>query len=108
MKQEIIVDGITYIPKDAGNSEIKIIILQRGWVAVGKFHKKETDCRLLDAYIIRRWGTTKGLGELALEGPTSDTILDKAGTMYFDSLTVVASLDCNKKIWEKFYEKSND
>lgn len=81
-------------------NEIKIAILQRGWVYIGRFEKKGNDCKLTNAFNIRRWGTSKGLGELAEEGKKLSTILDKAGTVEFDYLTVVALLSCNQEIWE--------
>ena len=47
---------------------VRIIVLQRGWVAVGRFYQDGSACRLECAQIIRRWGTTRGLGELAAQG----------------------------------------
>ena len=82
-------------------NEIKIVILQRGWVFVGKFERSENDCKLTNAKNIRRWGTTKGLGEIANGGPTDKTVLDDAGTVEFDYLTVVATLSCNQEKWEQ-------
>ena len=77
----------------------RIVILQRGWVAVGKMFQKGSDCRLEDAAIIRVWGTTKGLSEIAANGPTKNTILDKSPTIRFHELTVVATMDCEEKKW---------
>jgi hypothetical protein len=85
--------------------EIKIAILQRGWVYIGRFERKGNDCKLTDASVVRRWGTTKGIGQLALEGKTSDTVLDKAGTVEFDYLTCVAVISCNQEIWEKILKE---
>lgn len=81
--------------------DIKIAILQRGWVFVGIFTKEGSHCKLSSAYNIRRWGTTKGLGELAKEGPTSDTKLDKINDVSFHELTAVALIDCDDKVWSK-------
>lgn len=97
---EITINGEIYTKKTK-NSNIKIVILQRGWVAVGRFSRKENDCELTDAYFIRRWGTSYGLGELAIEGKQSETILDKAGKVEFDYLTVIAAIDCDEKVWSK-------
>lgn len=80
---------------------IKIAILQRGWVFVGKFSQKGSKCTLTDAYNIRRWGTTKGLGELAENGPTADTKIDKINDVSFHELTAVALIDCDEKVWRK-------
>lgn len=99
----ITVDGVTYYSNkpEVKNSEYKIVILQRGWVMVGKLQRKDSECKLYDASVIRVWGTTKGLGEIAESGPTSTTKLDKCnGVVEFDYLTVVATISCNKEKWE--------
>jgi len=81
-------------------SNIKIIILQRGWAMVGRFEKNGSDCKLHDASVIRAWGTTKGLGEIALAGPTNNTKLDPCnGLVEFDYLTVVAMISCEETKW---------
>ena len=81
-------------------NEIKIAILQRGWVYVGRFERLGNDCKLTDAKNIRRWGTTRGLGEIAKNGPTLSTILDDYGTVEFDYLTVVNLISCSQDKWE--------
>lgn len=82
-----------------------IAILQRGWVFVGNLHKKGQDYRLTEAYCIRNWGTTKGLGELASNGPTDKTVLDPSPTIRFHELTVVAFLECEAKKWKSKLDK---
>jgi hypothetical protein len=102
---KITVEGKDYVPADSvqeHDGEIKIVILQRGWIMIGRFERDGSDCKLHNASIIRKWGTTKGLGELANNGKTSDTVLDKChGIVFFDVLTIVATIDCNKEVWEK-------
>ena len=103
--KEVVVDGVTYYASkpEAVDSPIKIVILQRGWVMVGRFSRKESDCKLSDASVIRNWGTTKGVGEIAEAGPTTSTKLDKTnGLVEFDYLTVVAMISCNEEKWEKY------
>jgi|ERR1035437_1773129 hypothetical protein len=95
-KGDVCEDGYT-----AEGSKIKIVILQRGWVFVGKFSQEGSRCKLTDAYNIRTWGTTKGLGELAENGKTSSTNLDKVNDVSFHELTVVATIDCDDKVWSK-------
>lgn len=98
---KIVVDGKTYYSEQPAG-EIKIVILQRGWAMVGRFKREGNECSLLDASVIRTWGTTKGLGEIAEGGPTSNTKLDKCnGLVEFDYLTVVATISCNEAEWEK-------
>lgn len=79
----------------------RIIILNRGWVAVGDFWQNGANCMLENASIIRKWGTTKGLGEIAEDGPTTKTILDPCPTIRFHELCIVASIDCKEEAWKK-------
>jgi hypothetical protein len=79
----------------------KIVVLQRGWVLVGKFREvSETEHELIDASVIRFWGTTKGLGEL-VTGPTSSTKLDPCGRASFHPMTVVFKLDAEDDGWSR-------
>ena len=98
----ITVDGIEYAPVQ-NDGEVKIVILQRGWIMVGRFERKGSDCKLHNSSVIRSWGTTKGLGELAKDGLTSSTKLDaNNGTVEFDYLTVVATISCAETSWKKY------
>jgi len=100
MKNTITIDGIEYIKAtEYTNSPIKIAILQRGWVVIGRYQEEDDMCVLTDAYVIRSWGTTKGLGELALEGKQENTKLDKTGTIRFHKLTSVGLIDCDTTKW---------
>ena len=77
----------------------QIIIAQRGWVFVGDIATSGDNVVIENAACIRRWGTTKGLGELALNGPTKSTILDYLGTVRLHALAVVATIDCEAGKW---------
>ena len=102
---EIEINGVKYIPKSQAKQtefkgEKKIVILQRGWVMVGTFERKGTQCFLHNSSTIRTWGTKSGLGELAKEGKLPDTILDaNNGLVEFDALTIVATISCNPDKW---------
>ena len=101
---ELTVNGVTYTRKGSDepkNSNIKIVVLQRGWVMIGRWSQEGDICKLENAYVIRIWGTTKGLGELALDGKQSSTKLDKAGHVEFHILTTVAIFNCNEDKWDK-------
>jgi len=100
---EIVIDGTTYVPKGSevkeATGDIKIVILQRGWVYIGRFERTGNDCKLHNAYNIRSWGTTKGLPEL-VNGATRDTKLDKCeGVVEFDWLTVIHTISVNSTKW---------
>ena len=103
--EEISINGVTYVPKGSNvleiKGDIKIVILQRAWNMIGRFERDGNDCKLHNAHVIRRWGTTKGLGELATNGKQSNTVLDKCGgVVCFDYLTVVATIDCSEEKWK--------
>jgi len=102
---EIELDGVRYVAKDSTTGDMRIVIMQRGWVFVGLFTSKadghgNEHGKLEDASVIRRWGTTKGLGELAEKGPLPETVLDPCPTVRFNMLTVVSMIDCVRKSWE--------
>ena len=104
--EEVELNGVKYIRKDSIKQnvehagDIKIVVLQRGWIYVGRFEKDVNGlCKLHNASCIRTWGTTKGLQEL-VNGPTSTTKLDKCeGIVEFDWLTVIHTIGCNKSKW---------
>lgn len=103
---KIVVEGREYVPADSVNKEIsgdaKIVILQRGWIMVGRLERKGSDCILHNASVIRSWGTKKGLGEIAKNGPTKETVLDKCyGDVQFDYITMVASISILEEKWKK-------
>ena len=73
-----------------------IVVLDRGFVYVGNISFSEdhqfltvTNCRN-----IRVWGTTKGLGELAQNGPNSKTVLDFVGEILVPVRAVIHILTC--------------
>ena len=76
------------------------MVLQRGWVIVGRVTEDHTDETVIEnAAVIRRWGTSQGLGELASKGPQTNTRLDDCPTVRVHPLTVVMSMDVDKTNW---------
>lgn len=103
--ETVTIDDVKYVRADSvmhqPTGDIKIVILPRGWNMIGYFSKEGTQCRLEKAAVIRRWGTTKGLGELAGSGPLSTTILDKCPLpVEFHELNVIAALCCAEDVWK--------
>ena len=98
--EKVIIDEGESIPSET-KGDVKIVILQRGWIMVGRFERNGSDCKLHNASVIRVWGTSRGLGEIAKNGPTSKTTLDPTnGVVEFDYLTVVATISCEEKEWK--------
>ena len=102
MSKSITIDGVEYVPASEAPapSPVKIVVLQRGWVVIGRHATLEDGTvRLTSAHVIRVWGTTKGLGEL-VNGPTGETVLDHAGTVTYHPLTAVLTIDAKEDAWD--------
>lgn len=104
----VTIDGEEFVKKsDIRQSDkptsLQIIILQRGWVIIGRYREEKDEFVCEDSKVLRVWGTTKGLGELALEGPKTNTKLDDCGTVRSLRTTIVARLDVDETKWSKFY-----
>ena len=82
------------------NCGIRIVVLHRGWVVVGRVRRSDDVVVITDASVIHRWGTAEGLGELR-NGPTDRTILHYAGTVRVHPLAVVLEIDCDSAAWDK-------
>lgn len=79
--------------------EIRIVVLQRGWIVVGEYERDGLYGRVRNGAVIRNWGTTEGIGQLAAKGPRSDTVLDPFEDTEFLELTVVHNMKCNQESW---------
>lgn len=77
-----------------------IVVVQAGWVLCGiRVQEERTDgTRLTNASVIRNWGTTRGLGQLAIEGKTTETTLDPCGEAFIPAHAVIMHIpvhDCS-------------
>lgn len=77
---------------------IEIVVLDRGFVYVGETSLDGQFLTIRNARNIRRWGTTKGLGELC-DGPTSSTVLDKCGDVTAPLTSVVHTMATTPGKW---------
>lgn len=66
------------VPVDLGR---QIVVLDRGFVYVGRVAEYPDRIVIRDAQCIRRWGTTGGLGQLAQYGVQPTAVLDPCGTV---------------------------
>lgn len=88
-------------------SEWQIIIAERGWIYVGRPTRVGDQLVIRDAFNIRKWGTTGGLGELARMGPREETVLDDYGTIRLHVLLIPGGgVDCNDAAWRAWHERS--
>jgi len=76
----------------------EIIVAHRGWVFIGDVSEDSENVVISNALNIRRWGTTKGLGQLAIDGPQHNTVTDEYGTVKIHKLSVVCRIEVTA-IW---------
>ncbi len=80
----------------------RIYVMERGWILVG-YPSPGEDFLFLNldrCHTIRRWGTTRGLGQLAAEGPQPETILDSEGDgVEIRRTAIYRSIRCNPEAW---------
>lgn len=72
----------------------EIIVITNGFVLIGDVTVAESTYIVKEASVIRRWGTTKGLGQIALKGPTSTTVLDPCGTVEVEKHATLMRIQC--------------
>ena len=72
----------------------QIVVATAGWVLIGAVEDAPEGIIIHEASVIRRWGTTAGLGELAVKGPTKDTILDYTGEVHIKNAQVILRIPC--------------
>lgn len=72
-----------------------IVVIAGGWVFIGNVSiDTEGHTVITSAVNIRVWGTTRGLGEIALSGLPKDAQCDDYGTVRVPSGMVVFTIDC--------------
>lgn len=103
MKPEtMIIDEVKYVRAD--NIDVKptkkqIVVLQRGWIVVGDVNKSENEVTIKNCSVIRVWGTSKGIGEIAENGATDKTKLDSCPDIIVHPLSVVLYMNVNMSKW---------
>ena len=98
------IDEVEYVRKDSiqdNDGEIKIVVLDRGFVYVGQVLQEDDFYVIKNAKNIRQWGTTKGLGEL-VSGPLANTKLDNVGTVRAPSRALISLIDVEQAKWNLF------
>jgi hypothetical protein len=80
-----------------------IIVLDKGFVYFGDFTVEKDDWFLIEnALNVRRYGTTRGLGQLALNGPTKETELDPCMPIRGRMTSFVFFMECSPDAIENF------
>lgn len=75
----------------------EIVVCAERWNLIGDVTETQTELVLMNCSTIRRWGTTAGLGEIAVNGPTKLTILDFNGEVHVPLNAVLFRIKCVEK-----------
>ena len=101
------IDNVEYVRKDSISQEktgpLKIVVLDRGFVYIGMVTIQDGFIHITKAKNIRIWGTTKGLGELSINGPTPTTKMDDTGTVEAPLSALMHFLNVNEAKWVPHY-----
>lgn len=103
--KEITINNEIYVKKseiEYKPSPIQIVVLDRGWIVIGNVEEKEGKTYIKNPSVIRKWGTSNGLGELAIKGKLPNTILDKCLDISVDTANIIFCMDCDKSKWEDY------
>lgn len=96
------INEVEYVRKDAldeTQGDIKIAVLDRGFVYVGAISFEGDFVIIKNARNIRVWGTTRGLGEL-VNGPLSTTKVDTIGLVRASKHALIHLIDVDQKKWK--------
>lgn len=94
----MVIDGVEYRPVNQ-NGRVAIVVCDRGFVLVGRITVENSYVTITECQNVRRWGTTRGLGQIASGGPTAETKLDPQPTTRVNELQVVQIIDCEEAKW---------
>ena len=95
---ELYVRADSIEPDTSCIGDIKIVVADRGFVYIGIVEEIEGFIRMTNAYNIRVWGTTRGLGEL-VHGPKPNTKLDSVGSLKIPNRAVLSNIDVEQSEW---------
>lgn len=76
----------------------RIVVIDRGWVLIGKVTQHHDHVVINTAKCIQRWGTTQGLGQL-VTGPTGDTIAHPMGDVEVPNRAVIFTMQVDASPW---------
>jgi hypothetical protein len=95
------IDETEYVRKDqvqAVDGPIQIVVLDKGFVYVGRVAKEHDGIMIHNAQNIRYWGTKAGLGEL-VKGPLPTTKLDHVGTIEVPAKSIILFIKVEQSAW---------
>jgi hypothetical protein len=88
-------------PQTGVDHGLCLVVADRGHVWVGHVTTGPGPdfTQIDDARIVRRWGTSEGLNELAKKGPQPNTKLDAPATVKVATRAIIALIPCETASW---------
>lgn len=97
--KEITIDGERFV-RACETGEIKIVVLERGFIYVGRVSEECDLVTIHGARSIIRWGTSQHIGEL-VDGPLENTRLGSPCTVQCRVPQVIHMIEVNQNAWNK-------
>ena len=82
---------------------MKIYVLENSWVILAEeVQEADHHYNVNHAYVVRRWGTNAGIGQLAREGIRENTILDAQPATRIPKSAITFIIDCEDFITPEY------
>lgn len=78
---------------------LALVVADRGFVWVGETVTDADWVHITAARVVRRWGTSEGLNELAVKGPLPNTRLDAPSDLKVSRKALIAIIPCEAEKW---------
>ena len=78
---------------------LSLVVADRGFVWVGETQTDDDWVHIKGARVVRRWGTSEGLNELAAKGPLTNTRLDAPADLKVNRKALIAIIPCEAEKW---------
>ena len=104
--KNIVVNGTTYVPLvECGpmveRGPIKIVVIERGFIYVGRVEASDGEVTIHDARSLIRWGSSQHLGEL-VHGPLENTLLGASCTVRVRDGQIIHMIEVDQNDWRKY------
>jgi hypothetical protein len=104
MSKEIVVDGVRYVPASTCGGPIKIAVIERGFIYVGRIDGSDPfgadSTTIHGARSLIRWGSSQHIGEL-VNGPLENTKLGASCTVHVGKKQIIHFIEVNQDAWTK-------
>jgi hypothetical protein len=99
MAGELVINGVTYIPMGECGP-IKIVVIERGFVYVGRVQQNDGEVVIRGARSLIRWGSSNHLGEL-VNGPLENTKLGDPCVVRVREAQIIHMIEVNQDAWDQ-------